>query len=124
VWIHPEIVDDDPANRGRCKVSFEIGDEGQVLLIAEQHVGMRSAQRIGVRVEQARAGDRLQVAARRIPRVGGMNGRNRHVRESGDAELRLERHDLDPDLAVRQGKRGAIRAFELRRIAHAGSAPL
>src|SRR5919199_6951270 len=40
------------------------------------------------------------------------------------AELGLERHDLDPDLAVRQGKRRPVGACELGRVPNAGPAPL
>src|SRR5437667_3348095 len=43
---------------------------------------------------------------------------------SGDAELGLERHNLDPDLAVRQGEGRTIGAVELSGLADAGATPL
>src|SRR5437660_10968808 len=61
-------------------MSLEISDEGQVVLIAEQHERARTGQGVGVDVVEAGAGDRLQIAARRIPGIGGVDWglRRRH----------------------------------------------
>ena len=63
-----------PPNAARPRhAALEVGDERQVLLIAQEHDRARTVERVDVRVEQARTVDRLQVVPGRVPGIGGMD---------------------------------------------------
>jgi hypothetical protein len=73
VGVEAELLDEHRAEQTRSDVALEVGDEGQVLLIAEQDIRPRTTQGLGVSVEEARAWHGQEGAAGRIPRVGGMD---------------------------------------------------
>jgi hypothetical protein len=137
--VQAEPVDQQGPKGSRLNVTLEISHERQMPLVTEQDVGPWAVQGVGMGVEESGARDGQQVAAGRVPGVGGVNRRWRrahiqHVMQhthmqlacgtSGDAELRFEGDDLDPYLTAGQREGRAVGALELGRIANAGPAPL
>lgn len=56
-----------------CEVCLEVGDERQVLLRTQEHVGSWTAERIDVDVIQTSAGHRHQISTRGVPGVRGVD---------------------------------------------------
>jgi hypothetical protein len=75
VRVEAELGQDDGPQLGWGDVLWQVADERQVVLIAEQNERARTTQRVGVGEVEACAGERLQIAARRVPGVGRMDRR-------------------------------------------------
>ena len=75
VRVQAVPVDHQLAQRRRLQLALQVADKRQVLLVAQQDECARPAERIGVRVKQARAWYRLQISTRGIPGVGRVDRR-------------------------------------------------
>jgi hypothetical protein len=104
VRIDAEAIDRQLPKLAWVYVALDVGYERQVLLAAQQDECARTAERLGVRKVQAGSWHGQQVAARRIPRVGGVD----HVRKC-QAAFRVARSVSIPD-------RSAVRTAARRRV--------
>ena len=71
--VQAALRQDHFAQYRRIEVSVEVGDEGQVLLAAQEDERAGAAEIVGVGVEQACAGHLLQVTPGGVPGIRGVD---------------------------------------------------